>query len=202
MYSVIIPTLWRAPEIHKLLSLLNQHELVGEIILIDNSENGADVSHLKKVVYIKEETNTFVNPAWNKAVSLAQYENLCITNDDLVFPMDLLGYMLRYINKGIIGQHSGNYDRVERGEYKIEKMNGREWGWGCLMFIQKSKWVNIPEDLLIACGDDYLLKNVEGGGWMIKNVNLEYQRISNTSLSGEFFPIQDKDLETFNNKYK
>jgi hypothetical protein len=81
-------------------------------------------------------------------------------------------------------------------------MDVREWGWGCAMFIKKDKWVNIPDDLLIACGDDYLLKNVEGGGWMVKNLEIEYENVSRTSILGEFFGQQQTDIDTFHTKYK
>jgi len=37
MFSVVIPTLWKSPRIHKLLLDLIKCNNVGEIILIDNS---------------------------------------------------------------------------------------------------------------------------------------------------------------------
>ena len=39
MYSVIIPTMWKCDRLQKTLKELSQHELVGEIILIDNTSN-------------------------------------------------------------------------------------------------------------------------------------------------------------------
>ena len=39
MYSVIIPTMWKCDRLTATLQELNDHPLVGEIILIDNTPN-------------------------------------------------------------------------------------------------------------------------------------------------------------------
>jgi len=202
MYSVIIPTLWKCDLIHKLLFSLDLCKEVGEIILIDNSDNPREYLGMDKIVHIKEYKNTYVNPAWNKGISLAKYDNIAILNDDLCFPMDVFTYLKDHLDKGIIGMSVTNYDRKYVPGYYVEKMDVREWGWGCAMFIKKDKWVNIPDDLLIACGDDYLLKNVDGGGWMVKNLEIEYENVSRTSILGEFFGQQQTDIDTFHTKYK
>jgi hypothetical protein len=202
MYSVIIPTLWKCNAIHKLLFSLDLCKEVGEIILIDNSDNPPEYLGIDKIVHIKEYKNTYVNPAWNKGVSLAKYDNIAIINDDLCFPMDVFNYVKNHMDKGVIGMYAGNYDRINMPGYQIEKMGLREWGWGCVIFIKKQNWVNIPDDLLIACGDDYLIKNVNGGGWMLKNLEIEYEQVSRTSILREFFEQQDNDIKTFNEKYR
>lgn len=202
MFSVIIPTMWKSHWIHTSISQLEEHPEVGEIILIDNSTEIKEVNNAK-ICHIREGKNTYVNPAWNKGVRLSKWENICIANDDLAFNPDILSFVKPHIKKGIIGMAAENYDRF-RPDYNpgIEQMSLREWGWGCLLFIHKTNWIDIPTDLLIACGDDYLLKSVKGGGWMITGNPLQYDRVSITSLDGQFFPIQDNDIQTFNTKYK
>lgn len=194
--------MWRSNWIYTSISKLVEHPKVGEIILIDNSTEQKEFNSTK-IRHIKEGTNTYVNPAWNKGVKLSKYENICIANDDLAFNTDLLYYIEPHIKKGIIGTAAENYDKF-RLDFNpdIQPMPFREWGWGSLLFIHKSNWVDIPSDLLIACGDDFLLKYVKGGGWMITGCPLQYDRISITSLSGEFFKIQENDIKTFNEKYK
>lgn len=197
MFSVIIPTLWQSDYIWTTINRLEEHHLVGEIILIDNSTEAKQLSG-DKVNYVYESKNTYVNPAWNKGVRMAKYDNICIANDDLAFNPNVLDFVLPHINCGIIGQHVSNYDKwVTEFNPSIEKMEGRDWAWGCLLFIHKSNWVDIPDDLLIACGDDYLLKYVNGGGWRIAGNPIEYDQVSITSIKSQFFPIQQDDINNF-----
>jgi hypothetical protein len=202
MFSVIIPTMWKSDWIHRSISQLEEYNQVGEIILIDNSSEQKELNG-EKIYHIREGFNTYVNPAWNKAVRISKFDNLCIANDDLVFNPALLDFVKPHIHKGVIGQHISNYDKWETNfNPQIEKMVGRDWGWGCLFFIHKTNWIDIPNDLLIACGDDYLIKNVKGGGWKISGNPLEYDRVSITSLDDKYFPIQENDINTYNTKYK
>ena len=199
MFSVIIPTLWKSEYIHTSISQLEEHPEVGEIILIDNSTEVKELNNAK-ICHIREGINTYVNPAWNKGVRLAKYENLCILNDDLVFDTKILDWIKPHMDLGIIGMNVANYDKW-RTEFNpvIEKMEGRDWGWGCLFFVKKDKWVNIPDDLLIACGDDWLLKHIDG--YKISGLPLQYQQVSITSILPEFFGLQLTDIQNFQ-KYK
>lgn len=202
MFSVIIPTLWQSDWIWTSLKQLEEHPLVGEVILIDNSSERKELNG-DKINHVYEGVNTYVNPAWNKGVSISKFDNLCITNDDLAFNTNLFDFVLPHIRKGIIGQHISNYDKwVTEFNPAIEQMEGRDWGWGCLFFIHKSNWVDIPADLLIACGDDYLIKNVRGGAWKISGNPLQYDQISITSIKSQFFQIQQRDIKTYETKYK
>jgi hypothetical protein len=82
MYSVIALTMWKCERFKETLAELDKHPLVGEIILIDNSEMDVDLIKLKKLNHIKEEKNTYINPAWNKGVSLAKYNKLLVKYPD------------------------------------------------------------------------------------------------------------------------
>jgi hypothetical protein len=201
MFSVIIPTLWHSDYIYTTINRLEHHPLVGEIIIIDNSSEGKEING-DKIKHVYEHTNTYVNPAWNKGVRISKYDNICIANDDLAFNPNLLDFVLPHIHKGVIGQNISNYDKwITEFNPAIEQMEGRDWGWGCLFFVHKSNWVDIPNDLLIACGDDYLLKNVKGGGWKVSGNPIEYTQVSITSIKSEFFGIQKTDIDTYNKKY-
>jgi glycosyltransferase involved in cell wall biosynthesis len=114
-FSVIIPTIWASEYTTPLLEELSNCEMVGEIILIDNTDyilypkQGWDFD---KVQLVKEMKNTYVNPAWNKGVSIAKYDYVTICNDDILFnPNEYFYYMsqaLNLLDAGFIGSHSQN----------------------------------------------------------------------------------------------
>lgn len=208
-FSVIVPTMWASPRINYMLSCMIDDDSVGEIIIIDNkpSSNNLKVSS-PKINILAQSQNIYVNAAWNLGVSKAKYENICIANDDILFDqMDLLPFIEKHLSLGVIGMHTSNYypEVYGDGAYIIDKNpdsgKGRDWGWGCLYFIKKSEWKEIPSDLKIACGDDYLLKNVKGNGWNVRNLYLYTDKVSVTSNKNEFKIIQQQDQNTFKTKY-
>lgn len=195
-FSIIIPTLWKSERIHQLLLDLIKCEFVDEIILIDNANRFFDYYEaLDKVKLVKVDENIYVNPAWNLGVSLAKNSNIGILNDDINFKTEgVFDFIAQHIHKGIIGQCCSNYDPIDRGlPMEIEKIDFRTSGWGCMLFIKKENYLNIPEDLLIACGDDYLFDNVAGGGYILKNLRVD-TKISTTSILPQFFKIQEEDI--------
>lgn len=197
-FSVVIPTMWYSPQIHRNLPNLEDCNEVGEIILIDNNPSlkPSYLDNLKKLKYLPQQHNIFVNPAWNLGVKESQYKNICISNDDVLFNNNIFSFVQQHIEKGIIGMSTGNYYGENDTEpYEIQPIEWRPWGWGCLFFLHKNNWVNIDERLKIACGDDWLLHHVKGGGFEIKNFNLGNDNISQTSIRSEFFQQQKKDIE-------
>jgi hypothetical protein len=203
-FSVIIPTMWYSDKIHRHLLNLNDCQEVGEIILIDNNTSlkPTYLDSITKLVYLPQEKNIFVNPAWNLGVRTSGYQNLCISNDDIEFDTDIFSWMEDNMNEGVAGMWTGNY-YGENGDkpYEREPIVGRPWGWGCLYFIHKDNWVEIDERLKIACGDDFLIRFVKGGGYMIKNMDLGHDDISITSRRGEFFGQQQEDIKLWESQY-
>ena len=163
-FSVIIPTIWASEYTTPLLEELSKCEMVGEIILIDNTNHilypgmGYD---LPKVNLIKEGKNTYVNPAWNKGVSIAKYDYVTICNDDILFnPNEYFYYMsqsLNLLDAGFIGSHSQNYteDKIEAA-IEIYDNKTNTGGWGCLFTFNKLIWKPIPEQLKIWYGDNWI----------------------------------------------
>jgi hypothetical protein len=199
-FSVIIPTMWVSDFIYELLDNLESSPLVGEIILIDNnkSKRPAHINNTDKIRIIEQEENIYVNPAWNLGVELSKFDNLCISNDDLVWNTDILPYILEDINLGVIGQSTSNYYEGEE-DIGINPITERVWGWGCCFFIHKSNWLPIPEGLKIACGDDYLIKHIPP--FELKGNKLKIPphpwSVSRTSSKNEFKTIQDEDITLF-----
>jgi len=199
-FSVIIPTMWCSDLIFKLLDNLESSYFVGEIILIDNdkSKRPAKITNTDKIRIIEQEKNIYVNPSWNLGVELANYPNICISNDDLVWNVRLLPYLLENINLGIIGQATSNYFEGD-GELDIMPITERNWGWGCCFFLLKSKWVTIPPQLLVACGDDWLVSKIPP--YQIKGTHIETEphpwSVSRTASKNEFVQISFQDMGAF-----
>jgi len=161
-FSVIIPTIWKSPYTETLLERFCYSDYVGEVILIDNAPS--KTIDLPKLVHIKEKENTFVNPAWNKGVSISKYDYITISNDDILFDVDEYYYyfqQLLNLNKlqdlGFIGSHSENY-KIENSTSPafINYDRNFGYGWGCLFSFHKSVWRPIPNQLKIWYGDNWI----------------------------------------------
>jgi len=184
-YSVVIPTLWKSNRIGKLLFDLIKCEFVDEIILIDNG--GKFFEHfeaLDKVKLVQVEENIYVNPAWNLGVKLASNESIALVNDDINFNPNIFGVITNDIllQYGIIGQSEFNYKGNNSDEPILEIWNGkvRDWGWGCLIIFDKKNWIDIPDDIKIWYGDDYIFKCNPSPKATMKNFNIETE-MSTTS---------------------
>jgi hypothetical protein len=200
MWTCIIPTLWKSERIKVLFFDLIECEQVGEIIVIDNAPN-KDIDHLPKVVHIKNKENIFVNPAWNLGISIATYENIAIINDDVNFDTSIFAILEPQIKDvGVCGMMYENYSKKKTEAIKIFPLVERPYGWGCLIFLHKSNYVEIPNELKIACGDDYLIKFAPKA---TKLLGLQIESdISTTTQLPEFGEQQIKDNElwrTMNN---
>jgi len=144
--------------------------MVDEIILIDNDAShpdsiGPDHS-FNKVRRLAQPQNIFVNPAWNLGVQESRNERLCILNDDLIFDLRIFYRVLDYMNNpstGVIGLAPGDYTDITKQpkltDGKIDIIPWDEhhlWGFGMLMFMNKSTWEPIPEELKLFYGDNWI----------------------------------------------
>ena len=199
-FSVIIPTMWCSDLIFKLLDMLNDNDMVGEIILIDNdsSKRAKQITSTSKLRIIEQEQNIFVNPSWNLGVELANYPNICISNDDLVWNVQILPIIFENIHLGIIGQATSNYFEGDT-EIKIEAITERNWGWGCCFFLHKDNWIPIPSELKVAYGDDWLISKIKP--YQISGTIVETEPhpwgLSRTASKNEFVEISFRDEEAF-----
>ena len=158
MYSVIIPTMWKCDRLTATLQELNDHPLVGEIILIDNTPNTLKIK-LSKVNHILEGKNTYVNPAWNKGVELSKYDKLLILNDDIWMDWRILDILEPYITEqnGLIGLHDDyNVEYPESELCGLQATMTRTHGFGCAIFVHKENYSPIPEQMKLWSGDDWL----------------------------------------------
>jgi hypothetical protein len=202
-YSVIIPTLWKSNRIGKLLFDLIKCEFVDEIILIDNAGKFFEnFEALDKVRLVQVGENIYVNPAWNLGVKLAKNNSIALVNDDINFNPNVFGVITNDIllEYGIIGQSEYNYKGNNTDEPILEKWNGkiRDWGWGCLIMFDKQNWIDIPDDIKIWYGDDYIFKCNLSTKSTMKNFNIETE-MSTTSDEGVWNSVKEQDKINFIN---
>lgn len=208
--TIIIPTLQK--NITVLTMLLNQlisDKTVEEIIVIDNSKKGLNKKSNKLKVIIPDK-NLYVNPAWNLGVKESKNQYIGIINDDLIFSENFISQILDFLikteNIGIIGLDTikpTNPDAFD--EYPKEsnleflKCDERCISWGSAMVLEKSSYYEIPEEIKIWFGDDFLFeKNKEHKkiNYRIKNSNIKHLH-SLTSDAEEFDKIKKKDEKMY-----
>jgi hypothetical protein len=160
--SVILPTLWKPDPLFiiETVTALSKHELVGEIIIIDNNPSKTP-SHIFEIgdnVFVyPQHQNIFVNPAWNLGVEYSKFDNLLIINDDIQFNTSLLHLVYPHLssNVGMIGVGESCWGDIT-SPFSLIPVSYRNTGYGCLFFIHKESYKHIPHEMKIWCGDDYL----------------------------------------------
>lgn len=158
MYSVIIPTMWKCDRLNETLKELSSHQLVGEIILIDNTTNDKKIE-LPKLIHILEGKNTYVTAPWNKGAKMAKYDKLLILNDDIWMDWNILNILEPHITEqiGLIGLDEEEYNIQHIGhEFGLEPIEHRNGGWGCAIFVHKENYSPIPEEMKLWGQDDWL----------------------------------------------
>ena len=193
--------MWKSPRITKLVEDLCNCESVGEVIIIDNApKEKAEWRFHEKISMSFMPRNIYVNPSWNYGVERAKHDNILICNDDINFNPQFLSIFddsLQHV--GIIGMAFENYQLKADANIHLKAMKQRPYGWGCLMLMNKSKYVAIPEDLLIANGDDWLAQHATP--YELHGLSIQSE-ISTTSRMDEFGMIQHDDNLLFLTKYK
>ena len=204
-YSVIIPTLWKSNRIGKLLFDLIKCEFVDEIILIDNGGKFFEYYEaLDKVKLVQVEENIYVNPAWNLGIKLAKNNSIALLNDDINFDPNIFGLIGEDVLStfGIIGMGEGNYKEVideERGPYlDVWKPGINDWGWGCFIMLNKKHWINIPENIKIWYGDNFIKDRNPAPKGILRNFKIETE-MSTTSDEKGWDAVKKQDYEYFIN---
>lgn len=199
MISVIIPTMWKAPHLKKMLPMLDRHPLIGEIIIIDNDSRKTDFELMRRTSKLSyhsfTEGNIFVNPAWNHGVKVAKYDKLFLLNDDCLVNLFALNKIYDAIipERGIFGFSLDSYcnydidafdvlrDHGFGSNLMIEVIDPKDYikltgmphiHYGSAMFMHRSNYYPIPEQFKIYFGDLFIyLTNLNRniGNYMIEN---------------------------------
>ena len=202
-YSIVIPTLWKSKRIHKLLSDLIKCQYVDEIILIDNAGNFFEYYEaLDKVKLVQVEENIYVNPAWNLGIKISKNNLIALVNDDINFDTNLFGVIDETIldTFGIVGMGEGNYkeeiDETNGPYLDVWKPGVNDWGWGCMILLNKKNWIDIPEDIKIWYGDNIIKDVNPSPKACLRNFKVETE-MSTTSDEKEWDDVKKKDYENF-----
>lgn len=210
-YSIVIPTMWRCSEFLVFLSRLVENEYVDEIIIIDNDgTNRPNHPTLKnkKIKFHDFGKNIYVNPAWNFGVKVARNNKVCIINDDIEFDLSVFEKIDPYYDNtfGVIGWCPGveefEQPPITTGQIEvIPWKNHHTYGFGCLMFVDKTRWIDIPQDLKIYFGDNFIFDyNLHKGftNYLITNMKSSSffaKTTSDLSITSGFL---EKEYEAFN----
>lgn len=164
-YSIVVPTMWRVKdEFVEFLAKLKASEYVDEIIVIDNdAEKRPNDLEDEKIQVYSFGRNIYVNPAWNFGVSTAKNDLICIMNDDVAFDLAIFERLEKILSSdcGAIGICPGEKDfdqpAVTDKSIDIIPWTGQHtYGFGCLMFLHKDIWEDIPAGLDIYFGDNFI----------------------------------------------
>lgn len=203
MITVIMPSMFIPEGVVDRIKDIVSSPLVGEFILIDNTDDGFEINEeIPKLVHIKEHKNTFVNPAWNKGAQLSKFNKLMFINDDII--TDFHGIIEKVhdeikLDVGIIGLGNGCWDYTG-GEFSIQPIHDLTTGFGCLFFIHKNAYKLIPNELKVWYGDNWLLSKIKRQGYKIVNWKVG-GKVSETVSKREFNSVIQNDVRLWENKY-
>lgn len=178
MVSVIIPTMWVPQTFVSQLQRIIDNGAVSEVIIINNNVSNTPKQlctghNVEKIVLLNQKENIFVNPAWNLGVQTAKENAICILNDDLVFDTKIFYVMTEEFlkDKGVFG-----IDMVHTElPLRLEPLVHGAWpfGYGCMMFLHKEHYYEIPKELKIMWGDTHqLTENQDLGNYIIRGLNV------------------------------
>ena len=197
--SVIVPTLRYPAGLQDLLELFSTHPRVGEIIVIDNGGAGVE-TRSDKVRVLSPDTNIYVNPAWNLGARESRHPYLVIANDDISIDPELISYGLAQLDRNrfpILGAHGSSLGRVQIEAPKTRPAPWVNLGFGTLMFLRRSNYQPIPEEMRIYGGDDWLFFRQRRPGATIMGFPVR-TTMGTTSKQPEFSAILKEDRRRFN----
>jgi hypothetical protein len=206
-FTLVIPTLWKSTRLLGMIEHYLQSEFVGEIILIDNSKgyfnHFSEVPH--KITLIQPDENIYVNPAWNLGIDISKFENICLLNDDITFDVKIFELFSKedVLTNGIIGLSQTSYELTENIEIKLDqwKPGMNDWGWGCLIFLKKNMWIEIPNDIKIWYGDNFIKDINLNPKWILRGLKVQTE-MSTTSDLTEFDGVKRQDQQNYIKLFK
>ena len=198
--SVIIPTMWKSNKLEVLLNNLHNCDRIGEILIIDNDHisKNVNIDNYNKVVYLNMEQNIYVNPSWNLGVSKSNFDIVALLNDDILFDVSFFDQLI-VSDETLIGVSEQSYKDQNDNNFRLEDTDNRNWGFGCMIIFNKKYYVQIPEELKIWCGDDYLFRKFKNRS-IIKGVYFD-TTMSVTSDLPIFNEIKSNDEVLYKSKY-
>ncbi len=188
--SVIIPTLQKDTNmLNRLLHTLEKDKCVSEIIIIDNSRKGFNTNRTQtkvRVVMPPTDENLYVNQSWNLGVHEAKEEYFALFNDDVGVCKDFCTICMDKITNtkdfGCLGMNE--HFVIQAPEFDVpasswcyleEDEDINVYFWGIIIFSKKSLWKDIPSNIKIWCGDNFIRYNC-------RNKNLKAYKLTNAQI--------------------
>ena len=169
----IIPTMWRKPSftINALRYYVSLEEIT-KIIIIDNDISRrpkSEVFDSNKLKILDYGENLYVNESWNRGMENAGEQLICISNDDIRVDKLAISLVSEFesLNPnaidliGVSNDVSTKCFGICPFKMDISKNIGLQAGglFGIAMFIRKKNYKQIPKDLKVWFGDDYLARS-------------------------------------------
>ena len=165
-FTIVVPTMWRYAPFLNFLEDLVEFDQVDDIIVINNNIASTPTNLVlqhSKIRMVNHPANVYVNPAFNQGVAMAKNDKICLLNDDMIFDFKIFYHVDRVLNEhsGVIGISPGldefNQPPFTSGAIKIIPWAGHHsFGFGCLMFVHKAWWIDIPKEFALYYGDNWI----------------------------------------------
>jgi hypothetical protein len=172
MISYIIPTLWKSPNIFKLIKGFESIDDPNtELIIINNDIKAVNYKPTdKRIRVFQMDENQFVNPSWQLGFDYSTQGKIAIVNDDIIFNIKRFHeFVIASDAKAIC---MTNHNRIDNddNEWALvsnDSPNARPAGGGQLMMVNKENWPTLPYNMKLWHGDDViyyyntLVKNID-----------------------------------------
>ena len=206
MYSVIIPTMWKAlDQLTSMLQIYEANPLVGEILIVQNAPGIPIGTTCKKVRILNNGENLFVNPSWNLGVREATYGRVIIVNDDITFSNleAVLKLAEDYLIPGmIIGFHRNSFKKWRNGKswdgvrIMEPKPKYHANGFGVFMIVHRDSWHVIPDNMVVWGGDSLQFHALSP--YLIEGVDVATTMGSTVRAVPEIKKYRKSDVVNFN----
>ena len=172
MISYIIPTLWKSPNIYKLIEGFESiDDDDAELIIINNDIQVVNFKPTdKRIKVFQMDENQFVNPSWQIGFDYSTQDKIAILNDDIIFNVKRFHeFIIASDAKAIC---MTNWNRINKDLDTWELVsngspNARPAGGGQLMMVNRENWPTLPYNMKLWHGDDViyyyntLVKNID-----------------------------------------
>lgn len=157
--------------------------------------------------------NLFVNPSWDLGVKEAKNDIIALLNDDIIIPDNFCSTVVNKMtpDMGIVGmnvnfvheQFDYNKTPTINTNLVLKKIRYRCPAFGIAIFFFKSSYSEIPNDMKIYYGDDWIFLNAQKmhkTNYCITNQTI-YHLGSLSSGATKFNSICKKDKRIFKHTY-
>lgn len=197
--NIIIPTIMQS-DINIFtytLKELAKNRRVRRIIIIDNTyDQTCKLNNLSYKIHIINgaDKKYYVNQAWNLGISMSSSEYYCLLNDDVLMHSNLIDeafsvlddknislLTVKTMNNVNINEFDSDYASNVPATYTTDIPNFNRQGW--IMFGRTKDWINIPPELKIFYGDDFIYREARKNGSVVMIDNHVVSHFQSSSMN-------------------